>query len=296
VDQLAADLACGTAPVILDVRWHLGGDPGIDEYREGHIPGARFVDLDKELSSPPNVTGPETGPGRRGRHPLPDPDDFAAAMRRAGVSNELPVVVCDSGDGSQAARAWWLLRHHGHPDARVLDGGFAAWKSAGHKIETGDPETDADTAASEGDFRAQAPGLFTVLDADEALALAGSEDGILFDARAGARFRGETEPVDPAAGHIPGATSAPTTENNAEDGRFLPGARLAERFEALGVDQAELKEGGIRVGVYCGSGVTAVHEVLAMTVAGIDPADVAVYADSWSGWTSDPARPIATGP
>jgi thiosulfate/3-mercaptopyruvate sulfurtransferase len=293
VDQLAADLACGTAPVLLDVRWHLGGPPGagLEEYREGHIPGARFLDLDVDLAAPANVTGPETGPGPRGRHPLPDPETFAAAMRRAGVSDELPVVVCDSGDGSQAARAWWLLRDYGHPDVRVLDGGFAAWKAAGHAVETGDPEAPA----AVGDFEARLPGLYPVIEADEAAALAAAEDGILFDARAGARFRGEVEPVDPAAGHIPGAKNAPTMENVAADGRFLPGAVLAERFAGLGVAKDAVHDGDVRVGVYCGSGVTAMHEVLAMAVAGFDPVDVQVYADSWSGWTSDPSRPVETG-
>jgi thiosulfate/3-mercaptopyruvate sulfurtransferase len=291
VDQLAADLACGTPPILLDVRWHLGGSPGVEDYREGHIPGARYLDLDTDLASAPNVSGPETGPGPRGRHPLPDPEVFAAAMRRVGVRTDLPVVVYDDGDSTQAARAWWLLRHHGHADVRVLDGGFSAWRDAKHAVETGEPET----SAAVGDFTARVPGIFQVIDADEAAELAADPEGLLFDARAAARFRGEVEPVDPAAGHIPGATSAPTADNLAADGRFLPGAALAERFAGLGVDVEAAKEGSAKLGAYCGSGVTATHEILAMNVAGIDPANVALYADSWSGWTSDPSRPVAAG-
>ena len=286
VDQLAADLACGTAPILIDVRWKLGGPPGLGDYLAGHVPGARFVDLDDELSS-----HPEDGEGRavgpRGRHPLPDAEEFSEAMRRAGVRSDLPVVVYDGGDSTHAARAWWLLRHFGHQDVRVLDGGFAAWQSAGHQVEEGEPPVPA----TRGDFEAWAPGVFTVLDHEGAAAMAA--DGLLFDARAGARYRGETEPIDPVAGHVPGAVSAPTTDNLAKDGRFRPGAVLAQRFAGLGAEAATAHDGA--VGVYCGSGVTATHEILAMAVAGIDPTDVALYEGSWSGWTSDPERPVATG-
>jgi thiosulfate/3-mercaptopyruvate sulfurtransferase len=280
-DQLAADLACGTAPILLDIRWKLGAPSGygLEVYRKGHIPGARYVSLDEDLAEHPDAP---VGP--RGRHPLPDRERFAAVMRRAGVRADLPVVVYDDGDGTQAARAWWLLRHHGHPDVRVLDGGFAAWRGAGRPVEEGDPPT----AAAEGDFQA-ADGLFTVLDHDGAAAVAAR--GTLFDARAGARYRGETEPIDPAAGHVPGAVSAPTTENLDEDGRFLPADALAERFAELGVEPGHAGQ----VAVYCGSGVTATHEILAMAVAGIDPEGVALYEGSWSGWSSDPSRPVATG-
>jgi thiosulfate/3-mercaptopyruvate sulfurtransferase len=283
VDQLAADLACGTAPILLDVRWKLGGPPGLGAYLAGHVPGARYVDLDTELSSHSDdgVVGP------RGRHPLPDPEEFGAVMRRAGVRADLPVVVYDDGDSTQAARAWWLLRHFGHQDVRVLDGGFAAWQSAGHAVEEGEPAT----AAAAGDFEPWGPGVFTVLDHDGAAELAA--EGLLLDARAGARYRGEVEPIDPVAGHVPGAVSAPTTDNLAQDGRFLPAAALAQRFAALGAEPDTAHDGIL--GVYCGSGVTATHEILALAVAGIDPTDVALYEGSWSGWTSDPERPVATG-
>ena len=281
-DQLAADLACGTAPILIDIRWKLGepSEYGHGVYLRGHIPGARYVSLDQDLAE-----HPEAPVGPRGRHPLPDPERFAAAMRAAGVRADLPVVVYDDGDSTQAARAWWLLRHHGHPGVRVLDGGFAAWRAAGRTVEEGEPQTQA----AEGDFRASGDGLFTVLDHDGAAAVAAH--GTLLDARAGARYRGETEPIDPAAGHVPGAVSAPTAENVAADGRFLAPGELAERFAKLGV----MPEHEAEVAVYCGSGVTATHEILAMAVAVIDPETVALYEGSWSGWASDSSRPVATG-
>jgi len=270
VAELAAMPA---APTLLDVRWRLGGPPGIDLYKAGHIPGAVFTDLDRDLAAPP-------GPG--GRHPMPATADFEAAMRRAGVRDNQPVVVYDDADSTAAARAWWLLRYFGHRQVRVLDGGFAAWTAAGHQVEAGLPAF----APAAGDFTAS-PGHLPLLDADGAAALA--RTGVLLDARAGARYRGETEAVDPVAGHIPGAVSAPTAENVRKDGTFLPPADLARRFAALGV----AADGDPAVGAYCGSGVTAAHEVLALTLAGI-PA--ALYTGSWSEWITDPSRPIATGP
>ena len=271
--ELAEDLNGQAPPVLLDVRWQLSvakaaGAPAFDgraEYEAGHIPGAAFVDLDRELAS---------SPGERGRHPLPDLAEFGAAMRRAGVSAARPVVVYDGGQGWAAARAWWLLSWTGHPDVRVLDGGLPAWQ--------GPLSTDV-PARAEGDFE-PVPGAAGVLDADGAAALARA--GVLLDARAGERYRGEVEPIDRVGGHIPGAVSAPTNENVGPDGRFLPAAELRDRFKALGVsDDAE-------VGVYCGSGVSGAHEVLALAVAGI-PA--ALYVGSWSEWSSDPSRPVAVG-
>ncbi|MFF4824525.1 sulfurtransferase [Streptomyces sp. NPDC001312] len=272
--DLASALAEPRPPVLLDVRWQLslataaGAAPfdGRAAHAAGHIPGAVFVDLDRELAS---------APGGNGRHPLPDLEVFGAAMRRAGVSAARPVVVHDGGQGWAAARAWWLLRWTGHPDVRVLDGGLAAWEGP---LETAVPEP------AEGDFVPK-PGALPLLDADGAAALARS--GVLFDARAGERYRGEVEPIDPVGGHIPGAVSAPTTENAGPDGRFLPAAELGARFTALGAAD------GREVGVYCGSGVSAAHEVLALAVAGI-PA--ALYVGSWSEWSSDPSRPVAVGP
>jgi thiosulfate/3-mercaptopyruvate sulfurtransferase len=266
--ELAAETASSHPPVVLDVRWALGGPPGIDGYRAGHIEGARFVDLDKELAAPP-------GQGR-GRHPLPDPSVFEAAMRRAGVSNASSAVVYDAGGGLSAARAWWLLRYFGHADSRLLDGGLAAWTAAGLPLSAAEPSVDP------GDFTAR-PGGMAVLDADAASRLARA--GVLLDARAAERYRGDVEPVDPAAGHIPGARSAPTAANLAADGRFLDPAALRARFTAIGVSDGP-------VGAYCGSGVTAAHEVLALELAGVT---AALYPGSWSEWVSDPTRPIANG-
>jgi thiosulfate/3-mercaptopyruvate sulfurtransferase len=271
VGSLAADLASGAPPALLDVRWRLGGPPGIESYRAGHLPGAVYVDLDTDLAAPP---------GAGGRHPLPAADDFAAAMRRAGVRAGHPVVVYDDGDSTIAARAWWMLRYFGHDQVRVLDGGFRAWAAAGRPVTTDEPR------AAAGDFTA-VPGHLPVLDAAGAAALARS--GVLLDARAGERYRGETEPVDPVAGHIPGALSAPTVANVDKDGRFLPPADLRHRFAEFGIAAGP----GPAVGAYCGSGVTAAHEVLALALAGI-PA--ALYVGSWSGWTADRSRPVATGP
>ncbi|XHM95900.1 sulfurtransferase [Peterkaempfera sp. SMS 1(5)a] len=266
--ELAEALRSAAPPALLDVRWQLGGPPGEQEYRKGHLPGAHYVDLDRELAAPP---------GPQGRHPLPDPAVLAEALHRAGVSADRDVVVYDAGPATSAARAWWLLRWAGHPSVRVLDGGLAAWTAQGLPLSTETPGHGG------GDFT-PVPGGMPVLDADEAARLARS--GLLLDARAGERYRGETEPVDPRAGHIPGAVSAPTTGNLMEDGRFLPAEKLAARFRDLGV-------AGTGTGVYCGSGVTAAHQVLALEAAGFR---AALYPGSWSEWSADPERPAASGP
>jgi thiosulfate/3-mercaptopyruvate sulfurtransferase len=281
--RLAAELAGDSAPVLLDSRWRLGGPPGAESYLAGHLPGAAFVDLDGDLAGPP---------GGGGRHPLPDSATFQAAMRRAGVSEGRPVVAYDDGDSIAAARAWWTLRYFGHDQVRVLDGGFSAWVAAGLPVTAGGPATaggpvtadgPARPAPAGGDFTA-VPGGMPVLDADGAAELARS--GVLLDVRAAERYRGETEPIDPVAGHIPGALSAPVTGSMTADGRFRSPAELADRFAALGAIA------GRPAGAYCGSGVTAAHEVLALALAGV-PA--ALYVGSWSGWLADPGRPVATG-
>ncbi|MEV6617659.1 sulfurtransferase [Streptomyces sp. NPDC051051] len=272
--ELASALTGENPPVVLDVRWQLSvakaaGEPPFDgraAYTSGHVPGAVYVDLDRELAG---------APGGGGRHPLPDLAEFGAAMRRAGVSAARPVVVYDGGQGWAAARAWWLLRWTGHPDVRVLDGGLTAWQ--------GELSVDV-PAPGGGDFEPR-PAATGLLDADAAAVLARS--GVLFDARAGERYRGEVEPIDRVGGHIPGAVSAPTTDNVGPDGRFLPVGDLRDRFTSLGATD------GSEVGVYCGSGVSGAHEVLALAVAGI-PA--ALYVGSWSEWSSDPSRPVAVGP
>jgi thiosulfate/3-mercaptopyruvate sulfurtransferase len=257
-------------PAVLDVRWRLGGPPGIGSYREGHLPGAVFIDLDRDLSG-------QAGPG--GRHPLPETDRFQAAMRAAGVRQDRPVVAYDDGDCLPAARAWWMLRYYGHNDVRVLDGGYRAWLAAGLTVTTADPAS----APAPGDFTAR-PGQMPMLDAPAAAELA--RTGLLLDVRAAERYRGEREPVDPVAGHIPGAVSAPAADNLTADGTFKSAAELAAGFAALGAGP------GVPVGAYCGSGVTAAQEILALTLAGI-PA--ALYVGSWSQWITDPARPVATG-
>ncbi len=256
------------AATLLDVRWELGGPPGRDLYLEGHIPGAAFVDLDTALAAPP---------GAGGRHPLPGAAQFGEAMRVAGVSGSRPVVVYDAGNSVAAARAWWLLRYFGHPDVSVLDRGFAGWLAAGLPIER------EVRAVQPGDFEPHAGGM-PLLDAGAAADMA--RHGVLLDARAPERFRGENEPVDPVAGHIPGAVNVPAASLVQADGRFREADALRRLFEDAGV------RAGIAVGAYCGSGVAASHEVLALSLAGI-PA--ALYVGSWSDWITDPARPVGTG-
>ncbi|MFL6127870.1 MAG: sulfurtransferase [Mycobacteriales bacterium] len=272
VEELAAALGPGgrsVPPVVLDVRWRLLGPPPAQLYAAGHLPGAVPVDLDTDLAGPP---------GRCGRHPLPDPGRLQAALRRCGVRQGGAVVGYDDGDGSSAARAWWLLRWAGHADVRVLDGGFAAWTAAGLPVTTEVPQP------APGDVVVR-PGRMPVLDAAGAADVAAR--GVLLDARAPERFRGEVEPVDPVAGHIPGARSAPLSGNLGPDGRFRPAAELRRRFAELGV------AAGTPVAAYCGSGVTAAQQVLALELAGV-PA--ALYAGSWSEWITDPDRPVAAGP
>lgn len=266
--DLAAQLATADPPVVLDVRWTLGGPPGIDDYKRGHIPGAHYVDLERELSAPP-------GPGR---HPLPEAANFADAMRRHGVDAARPVVVYDGATGASAARAWWLLSYFGHRNVALLDGGFAAWAAAGLPVEEGD-----DRDPEQGRFEPE-PGGMPLLDATEAAAMA--RRGVLIDARAPERFRGEIEPIDRVAGHIPRARNLPAQQLLDADGRFLPADALQALFAGVGA------VAGDPVAVYCGSGVVATESVFAMGLAGIA---AALYAGSWSEWITDPNRPVETG-
>jgi thiosulfate/3-mercaptopyruvate sulfurtransferase len=267
--QAAELVGLRSRPVLLDVRWALGDDRGREKYLAGHLPGAVYVDLEAELADPAT-------PGS-GRHPLPSVQRLQSAARRWGIRTGDPVVAYDDSGGTAAARAWWLLRWAGLPDVRLLDGGLAAWRRAGGGLESGDVVPDAGNVTLAGDG-------MPVLSIDEAAAWPSS--GVLLDARAGERYRGEIEPVDARAGHVPGAVSAPTTDNLAPDGTFRPAADLTGRFAALGV------RAGVPVGVYCGSGVTAAHEVAALAVAGIE---AALWPGSWSQWSADPARPVGTG-
>jgi thiosulfate/3-mercaptopyruvate sulfurtransferase len=252
------------------VRWELAQGARRDLYEQGHIPGARFVDLEAELAGRP-------GPG--GRHPLPAANEFQAAMCAAGVSVGRLVVVYDAGPATAAARAWWLLRYFGHPLTAVLNGGLAAWVQSGRALDAGSP-----LAVGPGDFTAR-PGAMPVIDAAGAAKLA--QTGVLLDARAIERFRGEVEPVDPVAGHIPAARSRPTTLNVGPTGQFRSVTELRQAFETVGVRE------DLPVGAYCGSGVTAAHEILALELAGYR---AALYPGSWSEWITDPAAPVATGP
>ncbi|RLV49231.1 sulfurtransferase [Nocardioides mangrovicus] len=273
----AAELAERLEEVtVLDVRYRMGGPPGAQEYARGHVAGAVYVDLDADLAAAPHGRdGREGQEGQegQGRHPLPDPGDLQAAMRRAGVRQDRPVVVYDDWGGRAAARCWWLLRWAGKDDVQVLDGGWPAWN--------GPVQEGAPASVEPGDLVVR-PGQQPALGPDEVR----DWDGVLVDARAPERFRGDVEPVDPVAGHVPGAVNVPTETNLSADGRFRPATQIAALYAAGGVD------GSAPVAVYCGSGVTACHDVLALELAGI-PA--VLYPGSWSGWVSDPDRPVATG-
>lgn len=265
VDELRSLLAGARPVTVLDVRHRMGGPGGRAEFERGHVPGATYVDLDADLASPP---------GEGGRHPLPTAGGFEAAMRRVGVRDDVPVVVYDDWAGHAAARCWWLLRWCGHGDVRVLDGAWPAWQRDGGQVASG-PD-----APRPGDFTAR-PGAMPVVGAAEVPGV-----GVLVDARSPERWRGEAEPVDPVAGRIPGAVNVPTARNLGEDGRFRPADALARLYTQVGA------VAGADVAAYCGSGVTAAHDVLAMELAGVR---AALYPGSWSGWITDPGRPVERG-
>ena len=246
---------------VVDFRWYLQGRRGRDEYARGHIPGAVFVDLE-------DVTGKEGA----GRHPLPSLAQFEQAMQEAAVDAHTKVVVYDDMGGTVAARLWFLLGYFGHRTQAVLDGGMQAW---------GGPLTSDPPRVEEGSWRAGPPDPRRAIDFDAVRRL---RDVPLIDARAAERYRGETEPVDPKAGHIPGARNAPLATNLAPDGRFKSPAELRMQYERLGAAGGAV--------FYCGSGVNATHHVLAMEVAGIPNARI--YAGSWSDWSHRDA-PVAIG-
>ncbi|HEX6350149.1 MAG TPA: sulfurtransferase [Candidatus Dormibacteraeota bacterium] len=250
---------------IIDFRWYLDGRSGRAAYEGGHIPGAVFVDLEA-------VTAP-SGPGR---HPIPSAQQFEAEMRAAGVSSDTRVVVYDDAAGSVAGRLWWLLRHFGHRQAAVLDGGLQAWG--------GPLSTDAERPPAGNFVAAEVPGEVV----DRKAVHGRSAETLVLDARAGERYRGDTEPIDPRAGHIPGAVSAFWKGNLDEEGRLLPPEQLRAQYRALGLAD------GRPVIVHCGSGVNACHHVLAMAVAGLP--QPLLYEGSWSDWSRQPDLPAATGP
>ena len=248
---------------VIDFRWYLVGKQGRDAYLAGHIPGAVFVDMDA-------ITGKEGG----GRHPLPTKAQFEDEMRRAGVSAGTKVVVYDDAGGSTAARLWFLLGWFGHPAQAVLDSGLQGW---GEPLETNVPYIEP------GDFKARTPDRERIVDFNRVRRM---RSGTLLDARVGERYRGEKEPIDPKAGHIPGAISAPWFDNLDSEARFKSKAELRKHYEKLGVDD---EHGAV---VYCGSGVNSCHDLLALEIAGFN--NVKLYAGSWSDWSNREA-PVATG-
>lgn len=254
--------------VILDVRWYLDGRSGREAYDRGHLPDARFVDLDTDLSGPPTREG--------GRHPLPTPADFAAAMGRLGIGNDTAVVAYDDAGGVVAGRCWWMLDAVG-VSAAVLDGGMAAWSQP---LVTEAPRWDPT------EFVARDWPQSRLADMDEVDALGGQNTTLILDARSAARYRGEKHPIDEREGHIPGARSGPATENLGPDGQFLDAAELEARYGALGAVDRD-------VIVYCGSGVSACHDLLAMRLAGLG--DGRLFVGSWSAWAADHGRDIETG-
>ncbi|UYO97021.1 sulfurtransferase [Microbacterium sp. M28] len=267
--ELSELITSGTPVRVLDVRWRLGGPDGYPDYLEGHVSGAVYVDLQTELS--------RHGRPDEGRHPLPDTATVQDAARRWGLNDGDRVVVYDDYGGLAAARAWWILRH-GSIDVRVLDGGWPAWRASGAPVESG-----AVTAH---------PGSVTLTDItgdsltiDEVAAYPAS--GVLLDVRAPERYRGETEPYDPVAGHIPGAINLPTKAHLAADGTALDGEAIRATLTASGVDEVT------PVAAYCGSGITAAHTALMLAEAGVD---AKIFHGSWSQWSNTTGRPVATGP
>lgn len=268
VDELSELLESGHPVRLLDVRWRLDNPDGRSDYQAGHIPGAVYVSLSHELSDHDREG--------QGRHPLPETSVLQDSARSWGLNEGDQVIAYDDANGIPASRAWWLLRRAG-VEARVLDGGLAAWKAAGKSLETGDATP--------------APGNVTLTESrndaitiDEAAVF--SDAGILIDVRAPERYRGEVEPIDPVAGHIPGAINIPTTKHLTSEGMLRGLDDLRGELQAQGVD------GSTPVAAYCGSGVTAAHTALVLAELGID---AKVFPGSWSQWSNTPGRPVATG-
>jgi thiosulfate/3-mercaptopyruvate sulfurtransferase len=254
---------------VADVRWYRDRS-GRDAYLAGHVPGAVWVDADRDLAAPATPEG--------GRHPLPEPERFAAAMAALGIGDRDAVVAYDDAAGSVAARLWWMLRAVG-VEAAVLDGGLQAWRGP---LETGPP------AVRPAAFAARPWPAGSLVDTAAVEELRRDPSALLLDARSAARFTGEVVEIDPRAGHIPGARSAPWTDNvDPESGRLRGAAELRRRYEALGAGDAGT------VVAYCGSGITACHHLLALAVAGLR--EGVLYPASWSGWSADPERPAALG-
>ena len=289
--ELQTLLATGPAPVLLDCGFELAdGTAGRRAYEAGHLPGAWYAHLEADLSGPKSTaaTVADGRVGNSGRHPLPSRTALAATVARWGVRPGVQVVCYDDQASPYAARAWWLLRWLGHHEVAVLDGGRAAWRALGGEFTTALPESVASAASA---ASPTSPAPYPALSAgmphiDAATLQQRLGQGRLFDARAGERFRGEVEPLDPVAGHIPGATLRFFKDNLLPDGRFKPAAQLAAEFDALGASGLP----ALALVHQCGSGVTACHNLLAMAHAGFG--DTVLYPGSWSEWCSDPARPM----
>ncbi|OMC44003.1 sulfurtransferase [Mycobacterium sp. IS-1264] len=271
VTELADLIAAGDRLTVLDVRWRLDEPDGRPAYLEGHIPGAVYVSLEDELSDH-TVAG-------RGRHPLPSGRDLESAARRWGIRTDATVVVYDDWNRAGSARAWWVLTAAGLPNVRILDGGLSAWRSAGHGLESGlvDPQPGNVTVPHDNLYAGGRP----TLTAEQSGAVT------MLDARAPERFRGDVEPLDPVAGHIPGAKNLPSTAVLAADGTFVGDLALAQLLSDRGISDAS------PVGAYCGSGVTASVVIAALAATG---REASLFPGSWSEWCSDPSRPVSRGP
>lgn len=268
-DELLRRLAAGERPAVLDVRWRLDATDGRAAFAAGHIPGAVYVSLEDELS--------DHGVSGRGRHPLPSGADLQRAARRWGINTRQPVVVYDDWNRAGSARAWWVLTAAGLPDVRILDGGLSGWQAAGGELQRGD------SAPEPGDISIVHMDLYDgarpTVTADD---IGAGAPATVLDARAPERFRGDAEPVDPVAGHIPGAVNVPSGSLLGDDGAFLDEAALRSRFAGLSGD----------VGVYCGSGVTAAVVLAALEIVGLGGA---LFPGSWSQWSAEPGRAVARG-
>lgn len=268
VDELVAELSAGAPVRLLDVRWRLNQPEGRPDYLAAHLPGAVYVDLERELARP--------GRPEEGRHPLPERADLEASARRWGLRTGDRVVAYDDNDGVAAARAWWMLRRHG-VDVRVLDGGFRAWIAAGLRVER------SDRAVRPGDVALAASDAGTASIDDAARA---PRAGVLVDVRAPQHYRGQVPGVDPVAGHVPGAVNIPTVSHIGPDGLLRSAAEIRATLAGHGIAP------GVDVVVYCSSGIPSMHSALAFAVAGIEPR---VFVGSWSQWARSPGRPVARG-
>jgi thiosulfate/3-mercaptopyruvate sulfurtransferase len=288
VDELKALRSRGARLMVFDCSFDLMNPAaGEKAYHRSHIPGAVYADLDTNLSDegvvgPDGVKHPHPDAASGGRHPLPSREKFAMWLSSVGFANDMQAVVYDRNNSTYCGRLWWMLKWSGHDAVAVLDGGLQAWEAAGGELATGD-----EVAHFQSNFE-PGPPLRKLATTKDVLAHLGRKDQTLVDARAPQRYRGEVEPMDPVAGHIPGALNRPSSENIASDGRFKSPAQLRAEFEKVleGRDPATVVH-------QCGSGVSAVPNVIAMELAGFGP--TALYAGSWSEWCRDPSRPVAKG-